>query len=87
MSWGKMPAGSEAQPSRSATHQLLNCRCAGRERRVSWAEVEGGPCAAPADLQGRLSQEFEVVQEKMQGYLLKIWANRQGRTAVHESAP
>lgn len=44
-----------------------------------------GPCAASADLQERLSQGHEVVQEKVQGHLLKIWTNREGRPAVHGS--
>lgn len=44
-----------------------------------------GPCAASADLQGGLSQGREVMQEKVEGYLLKIWTKRWGRRAVHVS--
>lgn len=32
-----------------------------------------GPCAASADLWGRLSQEYDVLQAKVQRYLLEIW--------------
>lgn len=58
-----MPAGREAQPYGSATHQLFI------ELLLFWQGVEnfmGGagrrPCAPSADLQGRLSQGHEVVQ-------------------------
>lgn len=32
-----------------------------------------GPCAASADLWGRLSQEYDVLKAKVQRYLLEIW--------------
>lgn len=67
---GEMPEGGEAQPNWNVIHQLWQSH---GHMVIFWQGAKSflggagrGPCAASADLWGRLSQGYDVLEAKVQ---------------------